>query len=369
MRINESVFRKILREEARRVLNEDEGTPPAAAPAGAVATTPGASAAAAGPATAQAAQAVTAAQAAHDAAFEAAQVEGNRLVQLIDSKGPAARYLVQPLGLGVVRGIGKLKDPNSSAFANLQNAVSLASGRGTAQGVAGRNLMLFATLATGKPISDWKVAVKELGYTSFLTIAASKLDDPSKITSPDPGLKSLIDIATAMGDQFNTAVTKLVGTSQGVKAAAASAVPKAGTVQAPAPGTAPAAAGPAKDWSGYNSKVKNGAAVQQAWSDFSTSAANTQGFNASFGSFVKYYNALIKQMNVKYLSPDQMIKHLKDKIAGAGAGAGLTPVTLPVDTSVPDLGGGSVTGVDSTRAAMDAATAASYRALGSTPPR
>ena len=351
MRINESVFRKILREEARRVLNEAEGTPPAAAPAGAVATAPGAAAVAAGPATAQATQAVTAAQAAHDAAFKAAQAEGNRLVGLIAGKGPAAQYLVSPLGLGVGAGISKLKDPKSTEAANLQTAVSQASGRGTAQGVAGRNLMLFATLATGKPVSDWKAAVKALGYTSALSVDASRLDDPSKIASP-PGLKSLIDIANEMGDRFNTAVNTLVGTSQGVKASASSAVPKAAPAGAPAPGTAPAAAGPAKDWSGYNSKVKNGAAVQQAWSDFSTSAANTQGFNASFGSFVKYYNALIKQMNVKYLSPEQMIKHLKDKVAAAAAGAGLAPVTIAPDASVPNLGGGSLQGLDQNAAAL-----------------
>lgn len=354
MRINESVFRKILREEARRALNEAEGTPPAAAPTGAVATAPGASAVAAGPVTAQAAQAVTAAQAAHDAAFKAAQAEGNRLVGLIAGKGPAAQYLVQPLGLGVGGGISKLKDPKSPEVANLQTAMQNASGRGTAQGVAGRNLALFATLATGKPVSDWKAAVKALGYTSALSVDASKLDDPSKITKPDPGLKSLIDIANEMGDQFNAAVTALVGTSQGVKAAAAGAAPKAGAAQAPAPGTAPAAAGPAKDWSGYNSKVKNGAAVQQAWSDFSTSAANTQGFNASFGSFVKYYNALIKQMNVKYLSPDQMIKHLKDKIAAAAAGAGLTPVTPVTDFPVAPIQGGALQGVEANAAAVKA---------------
>ena len=364
MRINESVFRKILREEARRVLNEAEGTPPAAAPAGAVATAPGASAVAAGPATAQATQAVTAAQAAHDAAFKAAQVEGNRLVGLIANKGPAAEYLVSPLGLKVGAGISKLKDPKSTEVTNLQTAVDQASGRGTAQGVAGRNLMLFATLATGKPVSDWKAAVKALGYTSALSINDSRLDDPSKIASP-PGLKSLIDIANAMGDRFNTAVNTLVGTSQGVKAAASSAVPKAAPTGAPAPGTAPAAAGPAKVWPGYISKVKNGAAVQQAWSDFTTSLANTQGYNAGFGSFVKFYNALVKQQGGKAILPDKMIEQLRNLIANAGP----APVTIPPDTSVPNLGGGVIQGVDSTRAAMDAATTASYRALGSTPPR
>jgi hypothetical protein len=363
MRINESVFRKILREEARRVLNEAEGTPPAAAPAGAIATPAGGAGAVSGPPTAAASGALTAAQASHDVAFKAAQVEGNRLVGLIAGKGPAAQYLVSPLGLGVGRGISKLKDPKSPEATNLQTAVSQASGRGTAQGVAGRNLMLFAALVTGRPISDWKAAVKALGYTSALSADASKLDDPSKIANPDPGLKSLIDIANAMGDQFNTAVTALLGTSQGVKAAAAGAVPKAAPAGAPAPGTAPAAAaGPAKDWSGYNSKVKNGAAVQGAWTEYITKVT-PQGFNASFGSFVKYYNALIKQMNVKYLSPDQMIKHLKDKVAAAAATAGLTPVTIAPDTSVPSLGGGALQGVEANAAAQAAANAASIQNL------
>ena len=369
MRINESVFRKILREEARRVLNEAEGTPPAAAPAGAAATPAGGAGAVSGPPTAAASGTLTAAKASHDAAYKAADEQSDRLIAAIDKKGTAAQPLMASLGLPVKAGIGKLRDPNSPAYTNFEAAVRRVSQLGTAQGAAGPVLVMFAALVTGKTVQSWQEAVKLLGYNESLSTASARVDNPSKITDGSPGLKALIALATEMGGQFNTAVTPLLGTSQGVKAAAAGAVPKAAPAGAPAPGTAPAAAGPAKDWSGYNSKVKNGAAVQQAWSDFSTSAANTQGFNASFGSFVKYYNALIKQMNVKYLSPDQMIKHLKDKVAAAAAGAGLAPVTIAPDTAVPSLGGGRLQGLEANKAALDADTAASYRALGSTPPR
>ena len=321
MRINESTFRKILREEARRTLNEVEGTPPAAA-----AIPTGGAGAVSGPPTAAASGALAAATAAHDAAYKTASAEGNRLVGINTE-----------MGMPVNAGISKLKDPKSPAVATLQSALSLASGRGTAQGVAGRNLMLFATLATGKPVSDWKVAVKALGYQAQIGVEAAKLDDPSKITNPDPALKSLIGLATTMGDKFNAAVTALIGTSQAVKTAAGSMAPTAGAPGAPAPGTAPTA-GPTKDWSGYNSKVKNGTAVNSAWTDFTTSPANLQGYNASFGSFVKFYNALIKKQGVKFISPDSIIQQLRKLIADAG----LTPVTPATTTPDVNLGGGAL---------------------------
>lgn len=322
MRINESTFRKILREEARRTLNEAEGTPPAAA-----AIPTGGTGAVSGPPSAAASGALTAATAAHDAAFKAADEEGNRLVG-IDSA----------LGLKVKAGIYKLKDPKSPAGATLQSALSSATGRGTAQGVAGRNLILFATLATGKAVSDWKVAVKGLGYEKQIGTEAAKLDDPSKITNPDPALKSLLSLATAASDNFNAAVTKLIGTSAAVKAAEGSLAPTAGAPAPPAPGTAPTAGGPAKDWSGYNAKVKNGAAVNSAWTDFTTSQANTQSYNASFGSFVKFYNASIKKQGVKAISPDSIIQQLRQLIAAAG----LTPVTPITTTPDVSLGGGAL---------------------------
>jgi len=344
MRINESVFRKILREEARRVLNEAEGTPPAAAPAGA--TPAGGTGAVSGPATAAATRSLTEATARHAAAYKAAEDQAIRLVALD-----------QNLGLKVKTGIFKLKDPNSPDFATLQAAVDRAGARGTAKGVAGQNLMLFATLATGNPVSDWKVAVKALGYQSQIGAEAAKLDDPSKIVNPDAALKSLIGTATTMGSGFSNAVLTLFGTGEGVRTAAGAMAPKAGAAVAPAPGTAPAAAGPAKDWPGYNVKVRDGGRLNAAWTDFVTSPANKQGYNASFGSFVKFYNASIKQQGVKAISPENMRAQLRKLIADAG----LTPVTIAPDTSVPNLGGGALQGVEANAAAQAAATAASMQ--------
>jgi hypothetical protein len=359
MRINESVFRKILREEARRVLNEaTTGDATAAAPAGATASPVGGARAVAGPPTAAASGDLAAATAQHDTAYKAADAESNRLIASIDSKGPAARPLMTSLGLPVKAGIGKLKDSKSPEAATMQTAISLASGRGTAGG-PGANLILFATLAKGKAYSDWHVAVRDLGYTEALSAADANQDDPSKITSGSPGLKALISLATEMGNPFSSAVIKLLGTSQAVKTAAGSMAPKAAPAGAPAPGTARAAAGPPKDWPGYISKVRNGAAVQQAWSDFAISTANTQGYSGGFGSFVKYYNALIKQMNVKFISPEKMVEQLRKLIADGG----LTPVTIAPDTTVPSLGGGALQGAEANAAAQAAANAASMQSL------
>jgi len=322
MRINESTFRKILREEARRALNEVEGAPPVPA----VATPAGGTGAVSGPATAASTGALTGAAARHAAAYKAADDQAIRLVGLD-----------QTLGLKVKAGIFKLKDPNSPAFATLQTALKLATGRGTAQGVAGQNLMLFATLATGKSVSDWKVAVKELGYQAQIGVEAAKLDDPSKIVNPDAALKSLIGTATTMGSGFSTAMLTLFGTGEEVRTAAGAMAPKAGAAVAPAPGTAPAAAGPAKDWPGYNVKVKDGGRLNTAWTDFVTSPAN-KGYNASFGSFVKFYNASIKQQGVKAISPENMRAQLRKLIADAG----LTPVTPATTTPDVNLGGGAL---------------------------
>lgn len=321
MRINESTFRKILREEARRTLNEVEGTPPAAA-----AIPTGGAGAVSGPATAAASGALTGATARHATAYKTADDQANRLVG-ID----------QALGLKVKAGIFKLKDPASPAAATLQTALKLATGRGTAQGVAGQNLMLFATLATGKAVSDWKVAVKDLGYQAQVGVEAAKLDDPSKIVNPDAALKSLIGTATTMGSGFSTAVLTLFGAGEVVKTAAGAMAPTAGAPGAPAPGTAPAAAGPAKDWTGYNVKIKDGGNLNTAWTDFVTSPANKQGYNASFGSFVKFYNVSIKQQGVKAISPENMRAQLRKLIADAG----LTPVT-PAAAPDVNLRGGAL---------------------------
>ena len=97
------------------------------------------------------------------------------------------------------------------------------------------------------------------------------------------------------------------------------------------------AAGPAKDWTGYNVKVKDGGRLNTAWTDFVTSPANKQGYNASFGSFVKFYNASIKQQGVKAISPENMRAQLRKLIADAG----LTPVT-PATPADVNLGGGAL---------------------------
>jgi hypothetical protein len=84
--------------------------------------------------------------------------------------------------------------------------------------------------------------------------------------------------------------------------------------------------------------VKNGQAVNKAWTDFVVSTANTSGSTADFGSFVKYYNALVKQTGVKALSPDQMIKHLRDKIAAVASGV----PAIPAAGAGPALTGGQL---------------------------
>jgi hypothetical protein len=347
MRINESTFRKILREEARRALHEVEGTPPAAAPAGAVATNPAAQTVYTAP-TAAASGAVTTAKANHETAYKAADAESDRLVQVISNKGPAAQPLVQSVGLAVKAGVGQLKDPNSPMFATLQKAVSLSSGRGTAQGAAGSNLMLFATLATGKAYSSWRDAAKAFGYTDALSVTDAKQDDPSKITSDSPGLKALIGIANEMGPQFNTAVTKLIGTSQAAKAAATAAAGTPSPGGAPAPGTAAKQPqGPARNWNEYSTRVKNGAAVSKAWSEWVKNPNANIGnlYDASFGSFVSYYNIMVKQKNVKYLSPDQIVKILNDDAANSGKPVpGLSPVTPAPNPPFQGLGGGRLVG-------------------------
>jgi hypothetical protein len=94
--------------------------------------------------------------------------------------------------------------------------------------------------------------------------------------------------------------------------------------------------------------VKGGAAVSKAWGEWvKNSNANVGGlYNASFGSFASYYNTMVKQKGVKYLSPDQITKMLNDDVANAGkAATGLSPVTPAPAPPFTGLGGGKLSGV------------------------
>lgn len=89
---------------------------------------------------------------------------------------------------------------------------------------------------------------------------------------------------------------------------------------APAPAPAPAA-GPAKDWPSYVAATPaGGAAVRAAWAAY----AAAMGVNAGFGSFARWYQA-----NAKGLNPSQTAAKLAKPRPAAAGGAGTPPVTPP----------------------------------------
>jgi len=299
MRINESTFRKIIREEARRVLREaGEGT----------------------------GVGMNMVQAAYDANATTVLPNGTKIQQVALKNDPFNGYLSN----------------YRAAEKQVQKSVATLPGgkNGDAGSRASTGFYAFAKTGSKSPFAQRIIAVKGMNLTpggkarAILAIFAgsknlesswdkaggASLGIDMQLSPTDALVKSFDDPQGFIEQIVSMASFDVEGETKRVLAkpeAAGSVSGVPGEMEVSSP-TAPAAPGksPTKDWNTYLSKTpKGGAEVKAAWEAYSSST----GAKADFGAFAKWWSDRKKQNPSWKGDPAATVSYLKSMTRQGGA--------------------------------------------------